>query len=214
MRSAATLAAVGGARGLGKVKRAWTLRRFNAVYVRPTVETLTAGLGHSVSLRIDPNMGNLVPRLAKPLSPAEERARAWYGEHVEPVVRWLPDRIQRGLWAAQAKVEPLVPPLMCRRRPVGLNERFRGYRYHPGERFAPHYDGCFRRSDDEESLLTFMLYLNEGMTGGATVFHHFGRQVTPRTGRALFFQHTVLHEGAVIEAGVKYVLRSDVMYRR
>jgi prolyl 4-hydroxylase len=115
------------------------------------------------------------------------------------------------LWA---QVEPLVPAELCRRRPVGLNERFRGYRYHPGQRFAPHYDGCFRRNADEESLLTFMLYLNEGMKGGATVFHHFAREVTPRTGRALFFQHTVLHEGAVIEEGVKYVLRSDVMYRR
>lgn len=113
-----------------------------------------------------------------------------------------------------AVAQPLVPARMGDHAVCGVNERFRGYRYHPGQRFAPHYDGCFRRSDDEESFLTFMLYLNEGMTGGATVFHHFGTQVEPRTGRALFFQHAVLHEGAVIESGVKYVLRSDVMYRR
>ena len=114
------------------------------------------------------------------------------------------------LWA---RVAPLVPPVMCGRRAVGVNERFRGYRYHPGQRFAPHYDGAFRRDAHEESVLTFMLYLNEGMTGGATVFHDFGVEVQPRTGRALFFQHAVLHEGAVIEQGVKYALRSDVMYR-
>ncbi len=113
-----------------------------------------------------------------------------------------------------ARIAPLVPPTMGHHRLCGVNERFRGYRYHPGQRFAPHYDGCFRRSDDEESFLTFMLYLNEGMRGGDTVFHHFGVSVQPRVGRALFFQHAVLHEGATIEAGVKYVVRSDVMYRR
>jgi saccharopine dehydrogenase (NAD+, L-lysine-forming) len=32
------------------------------------------------------------------------------------------------------------------RRPVGVNERFRCYRYEPGQRFAPHYDGAYQRS--------------------------------------------------------------------
>ncbi len=51
-----------------------------------------------------------------------------------------------------------------------------------------------------------------GFDGGATVFHDFGVQVTPRTGSALMFQHQLLHEGCVVQAGVKYVLRTDVMY--
>jgi hypothetical protein len=29
---------------------------------------------------------------------------------------------------------------------------------------------------------------------------------------ALLFQHEVLHEGCAVESGVKYVLRTDVMY--
>ena len=72
----------------------------------------------------------------------------------------------------------------------------------------------FVRSDDEQSLLTFMVYLNEGFAGGETRFFESGVTVTPRTGLALLFQHFLLHEGASVTAGVKYALRTDVMYRR
>ena len=53
----------------------------------------------------------------------------------------------------------------------GLNERFRYYRYEVGQYFAPHFDGCFRRSDVEESLFTFMIYLNDDFEGGETKFY-------------------------------------------
>jgi prolyl 4-hydroxylase len=69
------------------------------------------------------------------------------------------------------------------------------------------------RGPRERSLLTLMVYLNEGFEGGATAFHDFGVAVRPRTGMALLFQHRLLHEGCEVSAGVKYVLRSDVMYR-
>ena len=105
-----------------------------------------------------------------------------------------------------------IPPVLAGMRAVGANERFRCYRYAPGQRFAPHYDGSFARTARERSLLTLMVYLNEGFTGGATAFHDFGVAAQPRTGTALLFQHQLLHEGCVIERGVKYALRSDVMY--
>jgi hypothetical protein len=97
---------------------------------------------------------------------------------------------------------------------VGLNERFRGYRYGPGQRFAPHFDGCFARSRTEQSALTFLVYLDDGCTGGETNVLDWGVQVTPRVGSLFVFDHYVLHEGAVVTAGEKTVLRSDVMYRR
>lgn len=99
------------------------------------------------------------------------------------------------------------------RVPVGANERFRAYKYLPGQRFAPHFDGAFRRNDQEESHLTFMVYLNEGFSGGATTFLDHDVVVRPRTGMALLFQHRVLHEGSEVTQGVKYVARSDVMFR-
>ena len=50
--------------------------------------------------------------------------------------------------------------------PVGANERFRCYRYKPGQKFAAHYDGAFERDETERSLLTFMVYLNDDFEGG------------------------------------------------
>lgn len=112
-----------------------------------------------------------------------------------------------------ARVERSLPSPLFGRRPVGANERFRGYRYHPGQRFAPHYDGAFRRDEHEASELTLLVYLNEGCRGGETAFLGHGAVVTPRRGHALLFQHQLLHEGREVEEGCKYVLRSDIMYR-
>jgi prolyl 4-hydroxylase len=111
-----------------------------------------------------------------------------------------------------ARLASELPARLCDRRAVGVNERFRCYRYEPGQRFAPHYDGAYTRSATERSELTLMVYLNEGFDGGTTAFHDLGVEATPRTGAALLFQHRLLHEGCVVRAGTKYVLRSDVMY--
>lgn len=104
-------------------------------------------------------------------------------------------------------------PALCNTRPVGANERFRAYRYEPGQRFAPHLDGCFKRDAHERSELTLMIYLNDGFGGGATRFLDYDLDVVPKTGMALLFQHRILHEGCAVTSGVKYVLRSDIMYR-
>jgi predicted 2-oxoglutarate/Fe(II)-dependent dioxygenase YbiX len=100
---------------------------------------------------------------------------------------------------------------------VGLNERFRYYRYDVGQRFAPHFDGAFSPRDGETSRLTFMIYLNDDFDGGETrFFEAFGRlrlAVRPEVGKALVFVHAQLHEGAAIVRGRKYVLRTDVMFR-
>lgn len=111
-----------------------------------------------------------------------------------------------------ARIGGAIPARLCGRRAVGVNERFRCYRYEPGQRFAPHYDGAYTRSATERSELTFIVYLNDDFHGGTTAFHDFDLEVTPRTGSALLFQHRLLHEGCVVRSGIKYVLRSDVMY--
>jgi hypothetical protein len=38
--------------------------------------------------------------------------------------------------------------------------------------------------------------------------------VVPVPGRVLLFEHRLLHEGEEVSAGVKYVVRSDIMFRR
>ncbi|HEY4057493.1 MAG TPA: 2OG-Fe(II) oxygenase [Kofleriaceae bacterium] len=111
------------------------------------------------------------------------------------------------------RIAASLPSPLHGARPCGANERFRCYRYEPGQRFAPHFDGCYRRDANEVSELTLMVYLNDDFSGGSTAFHQFDQIATPRTGMALLFQHRLLHEGCVVTRGVKYVLRSDVMYR-
>lgn len=121
----------------------------------------------------------------------------------EPLARLLFERIR-----------PHVPDPVMGMRAVGANERLRFYKYDPGQWFKPHYDGAFVRSKEERSLYTFMVYLNEGMEGGATSFLDLNVDVVPKIGRALLFQHHLLHEGAEVTRGVKYAVRSDIMFRK
>lgn len=122
------------------------------------------------------------------------------------------------------RAAPFLPAVLEDHRLVGFNERWRFYRYQPGQTFNPHRDGSYvRMNTREESRLTFMIYLNEGMVGGETKFfvdieHAFQQpaspylSVQPKTGSALIFLHSIWHEGAVVQSGQKYVLRTDVMY--
>jgi len=114
------------------------------------------------------------------------------------------------------RVAPYLPPHLGDWRVVGLNERFRYYRYDPGQKFALHGDGAFRRPNGEQSWLTFMVYLNDDFAGGETQFYQdvgvLKLSVRPERGMALVFLHPHLHEGAAIVQGRKYVLRTDVMY--
>lgn len=123
--------------------------------------------------------------------------------------RVIVDDIDRAdhLWS---RVGKFVPRRRYGRQALGLNERIRYYRYTPGQRFSWHYDGSFERDNGEASLLTFMIYLNDGYEGGTTRFEELA--VAGKLGMALVFEHEQLHEGAEVTAGIKYVLRSDVMY--
>jgi prolyl 4-hydroxylase len=98
---------------------------------------------------------------------------------------------------------------------VGANERFRCYRYQPGMRFAPHADGAFHRNENEQSLYSVRVYLNGDFEGGATTFITEPEvSIQPEPGKILLFQHPIIHEGSVVTAGVKYVARTDLMYRK
>jgi predicted 2-oxoglutarate/Fe(II)-dependent dioxygenase YbiX len=110
-----------------------------------------------------------------------------------------------------------VPARDGRFRAVGLNERFRFYRYEPGQQFDWHRDGAFVRRDGDRSLYTLIVYLNDGFTGGTTDFSlpqlDEPLVIEPERGMVLLFQHHLRHRGAPVISGVKYALRTDVMYR-
>ena len=103
---------------------------------------------------------------------------------------------------------------------VGINPRLRCCRYRPGQMFSRHLDGVHHRSDTVRSALTFMIYLNDAsaFSGGDTRFFAdrtsavVTRRVTPRAGSVAIFDHDLWHDGARVTSGVKYILRSDLLY--
>lgn len=116
---------------------------------------------------------------------------------------------------------------------VGLNEKLMFLRYNPGQFFKPFADGQYVRDNGQPSQLTVLIYLNEDFEGGKTRFlpltglklkdskeHKPGgkppaipaTEVTPRVGSALIFQQDLVREEAVVTKGLKYALRTDVMY--
>ncbi len=109
------------------------------------------------------------------------------------------------------KLEPYAPAQIGLSKAVGLNELFRFYKYLPGQQFRRHRDQSYIRSSTEASYYTFMIYLNDGYTRGETTFNRLS--IKPEKGMALIFLHSLEHEGSAVLSGVKYVLRSDIMYR-
>ena len=116
--SAAAAAAIAGGAVACRLRRRLVRRRFRREYVTPTLAAIAAPLGGvQVRLHVDPGLGSLTPRLATPLSPAEEATRRWYGERVEPVLRWPADRAMRAWWAVQRATAPVTARLAVFRRP-------------------------------------------------------------------------------------------------
>lgn len=105
--------------------------------------------------------------------------------------------------------------------PVGVNPFFRVSKYMPGNSFSPHTDTAYAKNDQYVGMHTLLLYLNSDVKGGETVVYSeertrtpSGARVTPKGGRALVFYHYTVHEGAMVMGGVKYVVRTEVMFRR
>jgi hypothetical protein len=77
---------------------------------------------------------------------------------------------------------------------------------------------------DERSWYTMHLYLNErgpdnNLVGGATSFIGYREDgeynVDPKIGRVLIFQQRDLeHAGQNVEQGMKYTMRTDLMYKQ
>ncbi len=115
-----------------------------------------------------------------------------------------------------------ILPKFDGQQPVGIDHQLRFYRYESGQEFKRHKDGSVGNDRRWISKLSYLIYLNDDFDGGATIFRSYvgegeSRQkieqvVTPTTGSALLFRHERWHEGSVLTAGRKYVLRSDVFY--
>ncbi|PWA96215.1 2-oxoglutarate (2OG) and Fe(II)-dependent oxygenase superfamily protein [Artemisia annua] len=119
---------------------------------------------------------------------------------------------------------------------VGLNPNIRLYRYKVGQRFGRHIDESVDIGEGKRTHYTLLIYLNGGeskaksdvngshdssepLVGGETVFYgsrnSLVAEVSPAQGMALFHLHgakCMLHESRNVAKGVKYILRSDVVF--
>ena len=120
------------------------------------------------------------------------------------------DDLAQKLWK---QIQDYVPNTFGLYKASGLNEMFRIYKYEENQRFKMHRDGSYERNEKECSFLSFLIYLNDGFIGGETYFES-GVTVEPKIGDALIFYHPLRHEGKTIVSGIKYVLRTDIMYTK
>jgi len=120
--------------------------------------------------------------------------------------------------------------------PCGTNRNILFARYRQGGHFAPHTDGFSIESCDKRSMYSIVLFLNDCKEGGGTRFFEQEQKeqlvlddagrfvgtedltkfcIEPKAGRAVIFFHNIVHQGVPVGVGSeKYIIRSDVMFRR
>lgn len=104
---------------------------------------------------------------------------------------------------------------------VGLNRNIRIYRYGAGHYFGQHYDES-NVVDGGVTKWTLLVYLTGQdageVQGGETLFENDDGtkySCAPTKGMALLHLHgddCLLHEGALVKGGFKWILRSDLVY--
>ncbi|BDA40651.1 hypothetical protein COCOBI_01-3040 [Coccomyxa sp. Obi] len=127
------------------------------------------------------------------------------------------------LWAATGIQAVFRNIVLDGRHACGLNPNIRIYRYTSGQKFGQHYDDSVSLDEERDTQYTLLIYLSgtgsQALVGGETVF--YGKRgkvvanVVPKTGMALLHRHgddCLLHEGKPVKSGIKYLLRSDVVF--
>ena len=112
-----------------------------------------------------------------------------------------------------------LPPHYDSMRLDSVSCNFRALKYVPGDYHGRHKDGTY--TDKEHvalSGMSLLLYLNDTHEGGRTRFYDSDAAdsafvaVQPAAGMVCLFPQTVNHDAEALRAGVKYVIRTDVLY--
>lgn len=93
------------------------------------------------------------------------------------------------------------------------NPNLRLYKYTKGMSFGKHVDGSHAVEGWGKTRVTVLIYLSS-CQGGATSFEH-GISFSPKEGAMLLHVHgddCLEHEGEPVKAGIKYILRTDLVY--
>ncbi|MBU1310337.1 MAG: 2OG-Fe(II) oxygenase [Gammaproteobacteria bacterium] len=124
-------------------------------------------------------------------------------------VDWVSEELAELWWH---KLPKELFPTIENKHAIGLSPRFRFYKYSPGQKFNMHKDGR-QDVDGNITMMTLIVYLNEGYQGGSTKFRENGLEIVPVIGKAIIFEHHIWHQGIKLESGIKYVLRTDIVFK-
>jgi prolyl 4-hydroxylase len=114
------------------------------------------------------------------------------------------------------RIQTIVPPVWKHGEVVvGLNERMRILKYKPGDEFKMHSDGSYTAPNGDTSKITVLVYLNEGYQGGFTHYSSYEGPVAviPKIGSVILQDQALGHFVPPLQSGIKYALRTEVMYR-
>lgn len=124
--------------------------------------------------------------------------------------------------------------------PIGINNCFRISEYNaPSIGFTEHFDNPYCESELVKSVLSIVVYLNQDFDGGQTIIYDQPNQkhisgltvkeeiklhggidkyqqyiIKPKTGLCIMFNHDLLHKSENILKGTKYILRTDLVYKK
>ena len=160
-----------------------------------------------------------------------ENERIYFGYGYRPEEPAVSNRDVLRFWSDDlastllARLERLLPVLTAASGEewhlAGINAGFRVARYASGDSLPTHTDHVTFAGAACCSAWTLTVYLNSvhPMQGGSTAFHlshasgamHIPR-LQPRAGTGLLLAHDVLHSGAPLRAGGKYILRTEPLY--
>lgn len=112
----------------------------------------------------------------------------------------------------------------------------------PSVGFKPHFDSQYTTGKNKRSIYSILIYLNHDYQGGNTVLYEKSiddkkslnlmsgltideeikqnknldglvtTTIVPKLGSCLVFKNDILHEGTKISSGVKYILRTDLVF--
>jgi hypothetical protein len=121
----------------------------------------------------------------------------------------------------QYTVPPTAPwnDLFPAQQPATCNPNLRLYKYTTGMSFGKHVDESCVVTGVGETKMTVLIYLST-CRGGATSFDINNRKsvaFSPQQGAVLLHVHgddCLVHEGLPVESGIKYILRTDLVYTK
>lgn len=116
------------------------------------------------------------------------------------------------------RITNYIPHIYRGKQFHSINERLRFLKYETDDNFNRHSDACYSdESNNISSMITILIYLNENYEGANTTFFtnsndNKGFSLVPKIGMVCLMDQDIQHEVPPLLNGIKYALRTELMY--